>query len=474
MKIVILNGSPKGNEKSVTMHYMFYIEKLFPEHEFKPVNVGQLLTNMRIKDQTFQGILEDIKTADGVVWSFPIYTALIPAQLKKFIELLFENDSKEIYQDKYTIVLTTSMRFFDHTAHNYMHGILEDLGMKYVGFHSAEMFDFLKFDERKKFYIFFKHFLNAIETTMPISQTYGPIVNRDFTYSPSLTDDNNKIDSMGKRITLLTDTTDESSNLGKMVKKFKESFKNGVEVFNVFEIDMKGGCMGCCKCGLDNVCAYNDGFTEFFRSKIKNIDLLVNAVTITDRFFSYRFKMLYDRMFHNGHTPMVEGTQICYLVSGSLSQIGNLRQYITATSELGFGNLVDIVTDEFGTSEDIDDLIYNMAKKAIEFSEVNYVAPHTFMKEGGYKIFRDMVYGLPGAIFRMDRKFFKRRKMFDFPTKKKKARIGRFFIGSMLSSKKARKWFKGKLSWGMIVLFRRKLEKINLNKEKELLGVVNA
>ena len=33
MKIIVLNGSPKG-ELSVTMQYVAYLAKLYPQHEF--------------------------------------------------------------------------------------------------------------------------------------------------------------------------------------------------------------------------------------------------------------------------------------------------------------------------------------------------------------------------------------------------------------------------------------------------------
>ena len=40
MKIVVLNGSPKG-DVSVTMQYVNYLIKKYPQHEFKIVNISQ-------------------------------------------------------------------------------------------------------------------------------------------------------------------------------------------------------------------------------------------------------------------------------------------------------------------------------------------------------------------------------------------------------------------------------------------------
>jgi len=34
MKIIVLNGSPKGNSMSITMRFIYYAEKMFSEHQF--------------------------------------------------------------------------------------------------------------------------------------------------------------------------------------------------------------------------------------------------------------------------------------------------------------------------------------------------------------------------------------------------------------------------------------------------------
>ena len=42
MKVLVLNGSPKG-DKSVTMQFVRYVAKKRPDHEWKIVNVAQLI-----------------------------------------------------------------------------------------------------------------------------------------------------------------------------------------------------------------------------------------------------------------------------------------------------------------------------------------------------------------------------------------------------------------------------------------------
>ncbi|TFF98346.1 MAG: hypothetical protein EU547_01865 [Promethearchaeota archaeon] len=463
MKLCVLNGSPKGNKESITMQYIYYSERLFPKHNFESINIGQILNNMKINDKRFKTIIQQIKSADGIIWCFPIYTTLVPAQLKKFIELLFEQD-KNPFQDKYTICLSTSMKFYDMMAHNYMNAVCEDLGLKYVGFYSAHTFDFLEFKYRRKWYTFLDYFLNIIGEQQQITKRYLPIKDREFAYNPEMDSNFKKINNQEKKIVILTDYSNNDTNIAKMIEQFKNCFTEKIIQYNINKENIKGGCLGCLKCGLDNQCVYKDDFCQLFQN-IKNSDILVYAGTIKDRFLSSQFKMYFDRCFHNGHTPSMEGMQICFLISGPLSQIANLREWIAAMVELGYANLVDIVTDEYEDSKIIDRLIRNMAKNAVNLNERDYSSPSTFYEVGGYKIFRDMIFGLPGAIFRMDYNFFKEREMFNFPTRDWKGRISRVFLSFLLKSKKIRKKFKSNLPYAMTAAFHKEMNEIDFVNE---------
>ena len=45
MKIIVLNGSPKG-EISITMQYINYIQKKFKQHELKIINIAQRINQI--------------------------------------------------------------------------------------------------------------------------------------------------------------------------------------------------------------------------------------------------------------------------------------------------------------------------------------------------------------------------------------------------------------------------------------------
>ena len=89
-----------------------------------------------------------------------------------------------------------------------------------------------------------------------------------------------------------------------------------------------------------------DGYIEFYRSTVMTADVLVYAGRMVDRYLSARWKMFFDRIFFNTHTPVLVGKQIALVVSGPLSQEPNLMEVFRGFFEFQGANLVGAVSDE--------------------------------------------------------------------------------------------------------------------------------
>ncbi len=70
MKIVVLNGSPKGMV-SVTMQYVLWLRKTFPTHEFTILSVCHDLRRLEDDERAFGEVLRQVEAADGILSAFP-------------------------------------------------------------------------------------------------------------------------------------------------------------------------------------------------------------------------------------------------------------------------------------------------------------------------------------------------------------------------------------------------------------------
>jgi multimeric flavodoxin WrbA len=414
MKIVVLGGSPKG-ENGLTHLYVRFLRSRFPQLQWTLLELSPISDELATDENRFREIIGAIRTADGVLWAFPVYFYLVPAQFKRFIELIFERGVEESFRGKYAAVLTTSIRFFDHTAHNYLHALCDDLEMRYTGFHSASMDDILQEKERDRLLQFGENFLLAMERGIATPRTYPPLTERDFRYRPGPGE--RCVDLKGKRLVVVTDLENEASNLAGMVRRFCESFCGQTEVVNLRAVSIAGGCVGCVQCGYDNSCCYRDEFRKMFCSQLQTADILIFAGSIRDRYLSSCWKLFFDRSFFNNHVPAFGGKQLGFIISGAFAQLPNLRQILQAYSEIQQANLAGFVTDDFGDSAAIDELLKQLGAETIRLAETGFVRSPTYLSTGGKKLFRDVVWGPFRHVFPADHRYYQRHGMYDFPQK---------------------------------------------------------
>ena len=421
MKIAVLNGSPKG-QTSVTMQYVHFLEQKFPEAEFKYFDVALKIKRLEKDDAAFQEIIAGIAAADAVLWAFPLYTLLVCSQYKRFIELIFERNATAAFRGKPAAVLTTSINFFDYTAHNYIHAVCDDLQMNYFGSYSAEMNDLLKSKERQRLKTFGDLFIKAIKEGTPSIRSNKPLIAPDVFFNAEAI---KPVETEGKKVLIVVDDAAENPNLMKMVERLRQTFSPVADLVQLKDIDIKGGCLGCVQCGFDNVCAYEgkDGFIDFFNQKIKTADILLFAGAIHDRYLSSLWKCYFDRGFFNGHTPALQGKQVGFVITGPFSQIYNLREIFEASMDVQHAGLVGFVSDDIGSPAEINAALQNMASRSVEQSKLDYIPPPTFYQVAGSKIFRDAIWGRLRVVFQADHKYYKEHGMYDFPQKNYKWRI---------------------------------------------------
>jgi multimeric flavodoxin WrbA len=449
MKIIVLNGSPKG-DVSVTMQYVAYIEKKFPGNRYETLNVAHEVKKLEKDAAAFDAVIEKVRSADLVLWAFPLYVMLVPAQYKRFIELVFERGAGNAFAGKYAAVLTTSIHYADMIAHDYIHAVSDDLGMKFLGTYSADMHDLLVQEERERLTKFAALTFASVERNVPVQRETAPLVPPALAYVPG--NGQTTVQPGTKKIVILTDDDGTSANLTAMIARLSSAFSGKAEVINLHDIDIRGPCLGCCTCAYDNTCVYTDGFVDFYKNRLAAADILVFAGAIRDRYLSSTWKCFFDRSFFKGHTPGLSGKQIGFAIAGPLRQVSCLKEALTMWADSGRCN-AHFVTDEAATSAELDALLDSLAGRLVAGAEAGYTPPHLFYAVGGHKIFRDSIYGGMRFVFQADYRYYKKHNLFDFPQGDTKTRVTNAVMMLLTKSKTVREKVYGDLKHHMIEPF---------------------
>ncbi len=441
MKIVIVNGSPKG-KYSITLHTCLYIQRLFPEQEFQILNVGQQIKKY---EKDMAPALDALKTADLILFSYPVYTFIVPYQLHRFIELVKESGID--LSGKFATQISTSKHFYDVTAHRFLQDNCADLGLKYIKGLSADMDDLTKEQGQLDAKKFFQYVLHCMEADLYEEPSVtGPSASG--TYRRSLSETPKK---SGKETVIVADLRPGDQALRDMVADFQAVYPYPTRIINIREFPFMGGCISCFHCAADGKCIYKDGFDVFLREQIQTASSIVFALSIQDHSMGAQFKLYDDRQFCNGHRTVTMGMPMGYLVCGDLAREENLRTIIAARCEVGHNFLCGAATDAAG--------ITAMAQRMEYALENGYVQPQNFYGVGGMKIFRDLIYLMRGIMV-ADHKFYKKHGIYDFPQKKKGTLLAMMLVGSLMNNPKLRAKMGSQISEGMVAPYKKVLENL--------------
>lgn len=446
MKVLVLNGSPKG-KYSITLQTVLYLQKKCKFCDFEILNVGQTIKQL---EKDFTAAKKAIEESDVLLFSYPVYTFIAPCQLHRFIELMKEHQVE--VKGKFATQLTTSKHFYDVTAHRYVMENCQDMGIKFVRGLSADMDDLTKEKGQKEAISFWKYVLWCIKND--VYEAFPQKPELPVLVKATVPEKAAEQTNANKEVVIITDCEPDNDALQNMIARFRAKLTCTSKVVNIREYPFRGGCLGCFNCAVSGKCIYTDGFDEFLRKDIQTTDAMVYAFRIKDHSMGAVFKMYDDRQFCNGHRTVTMGMPIGYLISGHYSQEENLRMIVEGRAEVGSNFLAGVATDEVNPDKSIDD----MAGKLCYAMEKKYVQPQNFLGVGGMKIFRDLIYLMQGMM-KADHKFYKAHNQYDFPQKQKGTLIKMYLVGALISNPKIKAKMGNKMNEGMIAPYKKVLEK---------------
>ncbi len=427
MKLLVINGSPKG-VNSITYQTVRFLQSRFPEDEFKVLHVG---AQIKLFEKDMAQVKDGVKWADALLFCYPVYTFIAPAQLHRFIELMKEE--KIDVKGKYALQITTSKHFYDVTAHRYVEDNCKDMGMRVLNGFSADMEDLL--DKRGQ------------EEVSQYWQYIHDITKRENT-SGTEADQKQSVRDKDERykVVIVTDCGVENEKLRRMIIAFREAFPYVSHVVNLRKFAFGGGCLGCFHCAADGTCVYKDGFDSMLRGKIQKSDSIVYAFSIKDHSMGSLFKMYDDRQFCNGHRTVTMGKPTAYLVDGVLSGEENLKMIIEARSQVGGNYLAGVAANE----QDEVCAIRDCAAKLAYALEHGLRVNKNFYGVGGMKIFRDLIFEMQGMM-KADHQFYKAHHFYDFPQKKVGKILMMQAVGAMMRSPMLKSKVQPKMTEGMLM-----------------------
>lgn len=433
MRILVINGSPKG-QNSITYQTVRFLQKRFPQDEFEVLHAG---AQIRLFEQDMAPVREAAERAEAILFCYPVYTFIAPAQMHRFIELMKEE--KIDVRGKYALQITTSKHFYDVTAHRYVEDNCRDLGMQVIRGFSADMEDLLSKQGQEdilKYWNYVNYVVRSRKTLASEGSRKSSRHDKDDSY----------------RIVIVTDCVKENEKLRRMIIDFRKAFPYVSHVVNLREFGFRGGCLGCFHCAADGTCVYNDGFDSLLRNRIQRADSIVYAFSIQDHSMGALFKTYDDRQFCNGHRTVTMGKPTAYLIDGKLSKEENLRMIIEARSQVGGNYLAGVASNEYGKDGQYG--ICDCAGHLAYALENKLAVNANFYGVGGMKIFRDLIFEMQGMM-KADHRFYKEHHFYDFPQKK----IGKILmmqaVGAMMRMPGIKDQVKPKMAEGMLMPYER-------------------
>lgn len=411
MRIVVINGSPSGN-RGITAQSVKYLQQKFGDHQFEVIEAARRIRRLERDEAQFANVVQRLASADAILWAFPVYVMLVPAQLKRFIELLVERGGPSALAGKVASAVSTSAHHYDHTAHDYLQAVSCDLGMTYVRGFSAESADLLTEEGRRNLVGFARDFLQRAAGDPLVEAGPAPIEWDAPRYEPTLPAARSQRGD--RRIVVVNDAEPGDANLARMIDVFERSVALPVDRLDLRDLRMDGGCLGCMRCGDGDPCVYDDEYEAAFQGRVRTADVVIYAGAVRDRFLSARFKTFIDRYFSNGHRPVTAGQAVGYLISGPLQQLGTLREVLEAHVEVGGCHRIGIVTDEQPDAAATTRQLTAMAQTIERWVDEPWYTPATFRGVGARKNFRDLVYANRGVLS-ADHRFYRDHGLYNFP-----------------------------------------------------------
>ncbi|MCX5991564.1 MAG: NAD(P)H-dependent oxidoreductase [Chloroflexi bacterium] len=459
-KVLFLCGSPTG-KKSASLYTALFLSRFLDyDYEFVDVTRARLSSDPTEADPAFLKIVEKMKGADAIIWTFGAWVLFVPVQMQYLLDKLFAQQGYD-FTGRIAASVMTSARVHDDYILDKVRFVSEQLGFGYIGDISAEgnpFFGYVDDEETEDSCRVLAEKINrALENgyvpakeSAPLDRAYLSPLSRGKGFDvngPEAEKDGNK--------TILVITGNRISDdpaAASIVESIRRYSRNKVELMELQDHKV-GPCVGCLLCDsrVEGICVLKDEY-EAIKRRIHKVDGIVYIGRCSSGMVDCHLKAFLDRSWGMAHRPSLKGRYSFAVAIGGGPLGKNAAWYLGAVLDKTGAKCIAALADRDSNDPNFANTVRQTVEDLDRAMEEKWQIADRFATRCATWTFRDLV-AKNGMYLRADYDFHQKNRMFDYPSTGGSAAIMRIL-------------FKSKKLRNRLIAFRR--NQITKEREKRL------
>lgn len=420
-KVLFLCGSPRG-KKSASLSTALYMSRFLDyDYEFVDVAKARLSSNPTEAEAIFLKIVEKMKNADAIIWTFGAWVLFVPVQMQYLFDKLFTQEGYD-FTGKIAASVMTSARALDDYILERVRFVSEQLGFGYIGDVSAEgnpFFGYVDEEETEDSCRVLAGKINRALADGYVPAKESAYLDRAY-LSPLCRGKGFEVNGPeaekdgDKTILVITGNRISEDPAGaSIVESINRYSRNKVELIELKDHKV-GPCIGCYLCDfrVEGICVRKDEYEEIKR-RMHEIDGIVYIGGCASGMVDCHLKAFLDRSWGIAHRPSLRGRYGLVVATGGGPLGKNAAWYLGNVLNKTGTKCIATLTDGNSNDPNFASTIHRAVEDLDRAMEGKWLIADRFTTRGITWTFRDLV-AKSGMILRADYDFHKKNKMFDY------------------------------------------------------------
>jgi len=436
-KVLFICGSPRGKKSASLSTALFMSRFLDYDYEFVDVAKARLSSNPAEAEPAFLKIVERMKGADAIIWTFGAWVLFVPVQMQYLFDKLFAQQGYD-FTGKIAASVMTSARVHDDYILDRVRFVSEQLGFGYVGDISAEGNPFFGYVDEEETEDSCR--VLARKINQALQDGYVPAKESAYLDRAHLSPlrrgvafkvtGREAVKDGDKTILVITGNRISEDPAGaSIVESIRRYSRNKVELIELGAHKV-GPCIGCYLCDfrVEGICVIRDEYEEIKR-RMHEVDGIVYIGSCASGMVDCHLKAFLDRSWGMAHRPSLKGKYGFAVATGGGPLGKNAAWYLGAVLDKTGAKCIASLTDGDSNDPNFADTVRQTVGDLDRAMEERWQIADRFSTRCATWTFRDFV-ARNGMILRADYDFHKKNKMFDYVSTGGSAAIMRILFKS--------------------------------------------